>query len=382
MLGALKERRPELMTWNRMDRSARNRGAARRALSFLRAAGLPILGVVGAAILAVVAASLPGDAESQDISYFRIGTGTPEASYFSIGGVIASAISNPPGSRACEEGGNCGVPGLIALAQTTRGSYDNLAGLAAGSLDSGLVQADVAEAAFAGMAPYKPDTALPGLRAIANLYQEGIHVVVRSDAEIDSVAALKKKRVALGEKESDTLFTARLLLAAYGLSEKRVKPFYLPLVEATAKLASGEIDAIIAVGSYPIAAIADLARTLPIKLLAINDSAAQKLREAHPYLGVDIIPDDAYAGIAENTVTVGVGALWVVDETLDADLGYAITKALWHESTRRLLDQSGPVGRKIRVQSALAGLPIPLHPGAARYYAEIGQMSLPPGISP
>lgn len=365
-----------------MDRSARNRGAARRWSSFLRAAGLPVASIIAVAAAVVLAATLPGDAESQDISYFRIGTGTPEASYFSIGGIIASAISNPPGSRACEEGGSCGVPGLIALAQTTRGSFDNLAGLAAGSLDSGLVQADVAEAAFAGTDPYKPDTALPGLRAIANLYQEGIHVVVRADATIDSVAALKRKRIALGERDSDTLYTARMLLAAYGLSEKRVKPFYLPLVEATAKLAAGEIDAIITVGSYPIAAIADLARTQPIKLLAINDSAAQKLREAHPYLGVDIIPALAYSGISENVVTIGVGALWVVNETLDTELGYAITKALWHESTRRLLDQAGPVGSKIRVQSALAGLPLPLHPGAARYYAEIGQMSIPTGETP
>jgi len=362
-----------------MDRSARDRGAAGRWLSLLRAAGGPLLGILVLVSVAVGWATIPGDAETQDITYFRIGTGAPEASYFSIGGVIASAISNPPGSRACEEGGNCGVPGLIALAQTTRGSFDNLAGLAAGSLDSGLVQADVAAAAFAGTDPYKSDAAMPGLRAIANLYQEGIHVVVRAESKITSVAELRNKRVALGEKDTDKLFTARMLLKAYGLSEKRVKPFYLPITDAAAKLAGGELDAIVTVGSYPIAAIADLARILPITLLPINDAAAQKLREEHPYLGVDVIPDNAYQGVEENTVTIGVGALWVVNETLDAELVHAITEALWHESTRRLLDQSGPVGSKMRVQSALVGLPIPIHPGAARYYAEIGQMNLPSG---
>lgn len=365
-----------------MDRSARDPGTARWRTSFLRLLGLPLAGVAAAASLTVLAAVLPGDAESQDIAYFRIGTGAPEASYFSIGGVIASAISNPPGSRACDEGGNCGVPGLIALAQTTRGSFDNLAGLNAGSLDSGLVQADVAEAAFAGASPYKPETAMPTLRAVANLYQEGIHVVVPADSKIQNVAELKSKRVAIGEKDSDQFFTARLLLKAYGLTEKRIKPSYLPLAEAASKLAEGELDAIITVGSYPIDAIADLARALPIRLLPVNDPAALKLREAQPYLGVDIIPAKAYAGVEENVVTLGVGALWVVNEALDAELVYAITKALWHESTRRLLDESGPVGAKIRVQSALAGLPIPLHPGAARYYAEIGEASLPSGEVP
>lgn len=371
------------MNEHRTGGSAGDRGAEpRRAPGLARAFGLPIAGL--ALIFAVFSAAglLPGPAETQEIAYFRIGTGTPEASYFSIGGVIASAISNPPGSRDCDAGGNCGVPGLIALAQTTRGSVENLRQLNEAVLDSGLVQADIAESAYIGAGPFKesgPDTAL---RAIANLYQEGIHVVVPADSDIASVAALKRKRVALGEKDSDSYQTARLLLAAYGLSEKRVKPAYVSVVEAAEKLAAGELDAIIVVGSYPIPALADLAATLPIKLVAINDAAAQKLREEHPYLTVDVIPARAYAGIDVNTVTVGVGALWVVDDSLDADLVYQITRAIWHRSIRKLLDDAGPVGRKIHVQSALVGLPIPLHPGAARYYAEIGQMSAPTRENP
>jgi TRAP transporter TAXI family solute receptor len=351
--------------------------AAARRFGIPAATGLGLMAVIlGAAAL------VPMPAETQEIAYFRIGTGTPEASYFSIGGVIASAISNPPGSRDCDAGGNCGVPGLIALAQTTPGSVANLRQINEGALDSGLVQADIAESAFMGVGPFKESGPDIGLRAIANLYQEGVHVVVRADSGIESVAGLKHKRVAIGEKESDSYQTARLLLSAYNLSEKRVKPAYLPVVEAAQKLAAGELDAIIVVGSYPIPAIADLAATLPIKLLPINDAAAQKLREEHPYLTVDIIPDGAYAGIDGSTVTLGIGALWVVDSSLDDDLVYEITRAIWHPSIRKLLDDAGPVGRKINVNSALLGLPIPLHPGAARYYTEIGQTSQPPAPAP
>lgn len=362
-----------------MDGSTRNRDARRRGLPLsVRAFGLPA--AAGLALMAVVlsaGALLPIPAEPQEIAYFRIGTGTPDASYFSIGGVIASAISNPPGSRDCDAGGNCGVPGLIALAQTTRGSVENLRQINEGALDSGLVQADIAESAFVGVGPFKEAGPDSELRAIANLYQEGVHVVVRADSGIDSVAGLKNKRVAIGEKDSDSYQTARLLLAAYGLSEKRVKPAYVPIVEAAQKFVAGELDAIIVVGSFPIPALADLAADLPIKFVPINDAAAQKLREEHPYLTVDIIPSGAYAGIAASTVTLGVGALWVVDSSLDADLVYQITRAIWHQSIRKLLDDAGPVGRKIHVESALVGLPIPLHPGAARYYAEIGQTTNP-----
>jgi TRAP transporter TAXI family solute receptor len=318
----------------------------------------------------------PGDAQDQDVRYFRIGTGAPETSYFAIGGAIASAVSNPPGSRACDQGGSCGVPGLIALAQTTDGSIDNLAQIAAGTLDSGLSQADIAYAAATGTAPFGKDRAMPGLRAIANLYQEGVHVVVHADVALNSVDDLRNRRVAIGPKDSDMAATARLILAAYGLNEKRIKPVYLGLADAAGKFAQRQIDAIIVVGSYPIPALAELAQNTPIKLLALDDEKAQALREAEPYLTVDLIPAGAYQGVG-STVTLGIGALWVVDEKLDPELVYQLTRALWHQSTRRLLDQSGAVGRKIRLDSALVGLPIPLHPGAERFYAEVGKTASP-----
>jgi uncharacterized protein len=329
---------------------------------------------LAAAVFAVglLLIGMAGAAEGQDFRYFRIGTGAPETSYFPIGGVIASAISNPPGARGCDQGGSCGVPGLIALAQTTNGSIDNLTQIAAGALDSGLCQADIAAAAAKGQPPFDSKHAMPGLRAIANLYQEGVHVVVHADVAIDSVSDLKGRRVAIGEKGSDAAATSLLVLGAYGLTEKRIKPVYLSLVDAAQKFAAREIDAIITVGSYPIPAIVDLASEVPIKLVALNDDRALALREAAPYLTVDLIPAGAYDGVG-STVTLGIGALWVVDENLDPELVYQLTRALWHKSTRRLLDQAGPVGQKIKLDAALLRLPIPLHPGAARYYAELGK---------
>jgi TRAP transporter TAXI family solute receptor len=322
--------------------------------------------------MGLLVAAWAGQAQAQEIRYFRIGTGAPETSYFPIGGVIASAVSNPPGARACDKGGSCGVPGLIALAQTTNGSIDNLNQIAAGSLDSGLCQANIAAAAANGKPPFDGDHAMPGLRAIANLYQEGVHVVVHADAKIDSVGDLKGLRVAIGENGSDAAVTSLLVLGAYGLTEKRIKPAYLSLADAAPKFVNGEIDAIIALGSYPVPAIVDLAGATPIKLVAIDDAKAEALRETAPYLTVDLIPAGAYQGV-ESTVTLGVGALWVVDENLDPELVYQLTRALWHSSTRRLLDQAGPVGQKIRLDAALLRLPIPLHPGAERYYAELGK---------
>src|SRR5208282_3659220 len=126
-------------------------GCSRRsAMGFsFRGARLALLaGVIGVFVLADVAPPRAAEESSQALHFFRIGTGASGGTYFPIGGVIASAISSPPGARPCEKGGSCGVPGLIAVAQSTAGSLENLARIEAGELESGLAQADLAYAAF------------------------------------------------------------------------------------------------------------------------------------------------------------------------------------------------------------------------------------------
>ena len=317
------------------------------------------------------AALLPVAAAAEDIRFFRIGTGPTGASYFPVGGMLASIISNPPGSRPCDVGGSCGVPGLIAVAQTSQGSVDNVQAIGTGQLDSGLCQADVAFSAYSGADMFQPHGPLTNLRAIANLFQESLHVVVRRDSGIRKVADLKGRRVSLGEEGSGTLVTARQLLRAYRLSEKLVKPSYINASAAAEKLRADQIDAFIQVGGLPVPAIVDLANAIPIDLLPIDDPVAAEMRKLYPYLQLDVIQAGTYAGTVE-AVTLGIGAIWIVAAALDSDLIYGITRALWHPSTRKVLDEQ-PLGRQIRVDTAAIGLPVPLHPGAERYYAEAEQ---------
>src|SRR5690606_25531688 len=94
-------------------------------------------------VIPLLAVAVAG-AAAQNIGYFRIGTGSTAGTYFPIGGIIASAISSPPGSRECGGGGTCGVAGLVAVAQSTQGSVDNVRRIEEGSVESGFVQSDVA----------------------------------------------------------------------------------------------------------------------------------------------------------------------------------------------------------------------------------------------
>jgi hypothetical protein len=346
--------------------TAISRPLARRRL--LHSAGGAAAAAITAAVWLAGGASRSRVIAQEEAHLFRIGTGPTSGSYFTIGGIIANAISNPPGSRPCESGGSCGVPGLIAIAQTTRGSIQNVDLVASNSLDSGLCQSDVAFWAFSGSGPYRGEEPLAKLRAIANLYQESLHVVVRADSPIASISDLKGKRVSLGERGAGTRATAILVLGAYGVSEKRFVGRQLPIGEAAAQLRDGKIDALFLVGSAPVPALAELAQTTSLRMLPVDGKPGEVLRREHPFLTVDIVPEGSYGDTA-GVVTVGIGAYWLVLAELEEELAFGITQALWHPATRKLLDQSGTLGRRIRIEHALLGLPIPLHPGAERYYA-------------
>src|SRR5688500_14058683 len=125
-----------------------------------------------AAMIALAGGLAAGLATAQEIKFFRIGTGGTAGTYFPIGGLLANAISNPPGSRACEEGGSCGVPGLVATAVASNGSVANINAIGAGTLESGFSQSDVAYWAHTGTGVFETQGAVEKVRAIANLYPE------------------------------------------------------------------------------------------------------------------------------------------------------------------------------------------------------------------
>lgn len=302
--------------------------------------------------------------------FIRIGTGPIGGTYFPIGGLIANVISNPPGSVACDLGGSCGVPGLIAASVASQGSIDNVQRLAADRIELGLVQADVARDAYRGEGGFagKP---LQNLRAIGNLFSEAVHVAVRADGGITAMEGLRQKRVSLGEPDSGTLATAKTVLRGYRMTPKDMSPSYEKLTRAADRLAQGEIDALFMVGGYPVEAIARLAERLPIRLLPIDGAAAEAILKAESLLAPSTIPASSYDGVAA-TATLGPRAQLLASTAMSDDLAYAITRALWNPGNRRLLDSGHPEGRNIQLGKAVDGLIVPLHPGAARFYAEMG----------
>ena len=217
---------------------------------------------------------------AQDITFFRIATGGTAGTYFPIGGLIANAISNPPGSRTCADGGSCGVPGVVATAVASNGSVANVSAIASGSAQSGFTQSDVAYWAFNASGIYEGRPKVDVLCAIANLYPESFHLVARKGAGIKTIKDLKGKRLSLDEPGSGTLVDARLILAAYGLTERDLKAEYLKAQQAADKLKDNALDAFFSVSGWPLGAIAELAATTGIDLVPIDGPEAENLVKA------------------------------------------------------------------------------------------------------
>jgi hypothetical protein len=316
-------------------------------------------------------------ASNADLRFIRIGTGAIGGTYFPVGGLIANAVSKAPGSRDCAVGGSCGVPGLIATVLSTQGSIENVTGIGAGTLELALAQSDVLYFAYTGKGVFAGKPPMTNLRVIANLFPEAVHLVVRRDSGITSVEGLKGRRVSIGEPESGTRVVAEMILKGYRLGRREITESFVSVGKAGDQLAAGNLDAYFMVGGPPIEAIVHTAATVGINLLPIFGPPAERIRNVHPFMTTMLIPEGLYSGVT-STQTLGVAAQLVASAELDSELVYGITRALWQPNNRKVLDAGHPNGKVIQLSTALDGLLIPLHPGAARFYAEAG-MTAPEG---
>ncbi len=322
--------------------------------------------------LVIVAAQvIAGPAPAREVKVFQIATGSTSGTYFPIGTIIANGVSNPRGKEFCDDPKKCGVPGLLAIAQTTQGSVDNVTKIAKREVESGFSQTDIAYAAFRGEGRFKELGPVRGLRIIANLYTEALHVVSRRGRQMNDLADLQGLRVSLGAPNSGTAVDAAIILKRAGLMLGDIQAQYLSSAAAADALKGGQLDAFFAISGVPSRAVSSLADSIPIRLLPVDGKLAAGLIRDYPYYSRTEIPENSYAE-EPATPTIGVGALWLVSAEVSSDLVYLITRALWNDSTRKLLDAGHPKGRSIKLESAIGELPIPLHAGADRYYREVG----------
>ena len=328
----------------------------------------------GAALAGAVLAGAAAAAQAQEMTFFRIGTGSAGGTYFPIGGTIANGISSPPGSRPCDQGGTCGVPGLVAIAQSTNASAHNVSAVDAGQMEAGMTAADTLYFAYHGTGKFEGNQK-PKLRVLANLFPEDLHLVLPKGKKLASLKALEGQRVGIAQAGSGTQIAVELMLAKQGITRDNIDEAELNNSQSAERIADGQLDAYFYAAGTPVAAMIQLDNTKGMELYSFTDAEITASNEAVPYYVPSTISAGTYPGVTYDVSTLAVQAILVTSADQPEDLIYAITKAMWNEQTRKLLDNGHAKGKAIVLEAALNGidnLDVPLHPGAERFYKEAG----------
>ena len=296
-------------------------------------------------------------AQAQDMKFFRIGTGGTGGTYYPIGGLIANAISNPPGSRPCDKGGSCGVPNLVAIAVSTTASVFNANAIQAGSLDAGLAGAQTVVQSYKGEGKFV-NNRKDKIRVIANLYPESMHLVLKKGTKLNSLKDLNGMKVGVAAAGSGTQVSVRMILKHYDI---KADEYELNVGQSAQRLADGQIDAFFYAAGTPLSSLIQLGSTKGFDLYSFSSDEQKAINKIIPYYVEDVIEAGVYENIGYKVSTVAVNGQLITSVDQPADLIYDITKALWNDNTRKLLDKGHPKGKAIQKATALKGVLIPLH---------------------
>lgn len=287
-----------------------------------------------------------------------IGTGGMAGVYYPIGGAISNIINEK-------------VPNVESTIQTSAAGLENLRLLSLKEIDMALVGNSDAYYAFNGLSHFvgKPIT---NIRGVAVLYGQPIQIVVRKGSGIKMFEDLKGKRVGVGAPGSGDEAMFRLLLEAFKMSYDDLDEKLISYAEQSSQFKDRHIDSMWYVSGVPASGILDVASVLDIDLVNITGESRDRLIEMNPYFVKTTLPAGLYPGLENDIETVAAPAYLICLESLSNDDVYNITKAMFENLD--MLARSHKQGEYIKLETALEGSTIPLHPGAERFYKEKGMI--------
>ncbi len=310
------------------------------------------LGLAAAASLSL--ASQPASAEQ----FINVVTGGTSGVYYPLGVALTKLYVDA-------------IPGVRTSVQATKASAENLNLLQRGRAELAFTLGDALADAWNGNEEAGFPQKLDKLRGVASIYSNYVHFVARGDSGIKTLADLKGKRVSVGAPKSGTELNARALLTANGIQYSDFsKVEYLPYAESAQLIQNNQIDATLLSSGLGVAAIRELAASTPVVIVPITEAEIKKIGQPVYQLGV--IPAGTYGGQTADVTTVTINNYLVTHAGVPDDVVYQMTKSMYSHLDALVAAHSA--AKAIDPKQALAGMPLPVHPGAEKYYKEVGLM--------
>ena len=263
------------------------------------------------------------------------------------------------------------LPGAKVSVQATKASAENLNLLQAGKGEVAFTLGDSLSDAYKGDTEAGFAAPLKKLRGIAGIYPNYIQIVASADSGIKTLADLKGKRVSVGAPKSGTELNARAVLKAAGISYKDLaKVEYLPFGESVELMKNRQLDVTLQSAGLGVSALRDLAASMKIVIVEIPADVVAKVGDA-AYQPA-IVSASTYEGQIKDVPTIAIQNFLVTHAGVSNDTVYAMTKAMWENMPA--LVAAHAAGKAIKKETALKGMPVPLHPGAEKYLGEVGML--------
>lgn len=283
-------------------------------------------------------------------------TGTTTGVFYSLGAGLSTLWTKEMGQRVASQASN--------------GSVENLKLMSKGEANIAFTTVNIAYEAFNGEGSFK-EKPYKEVRILGNLYPNVSHIVAVNDGKIQSIEDLKGKSFVYGAAGSATEMESKLVLEAHGIQADEVKGNYVGFTEATDLMRNGQVHAVNIYSGVPAAATTELISTLDTKVLNFSPEAIEKMTEEYPWNFEYIIEANTYDKQPEPIITVGQYSTIVIDESVSEEAAYELTKLLW-ENVKEL-EKSFSIAKQFDPKKAIEGTAgVPLHPGAEKYYKEIG----------
>lgn len=310
--------------------------------------------VLALAVVMVLSIALTGCAPQK--TNLIMATGGTSGTYYPFGGAMAQIF-------------NSKIENMNVTAQSTGASVENLKLIGKKEAELAIVQNDMTDYAYNGTEAFK-DGKIENVRAIATLYPEVIQIVASADSGIVNLADIKGKKFSVGAPGSGVEANARQILDVMGMTYNDFEPNYLSFSESSDSLKDKHIDGFLFMSGIPNAAIQDTATTTKLTFVSIPDDIIQKIIEKYPFFTAYTIPAGTYNGQTSDVKTIAAKATLVVGAEVKDDVVYSLTKALFENQPE--LATAHAKGAELKLEEAVKGISVPFHPGAEKYYKEVG----------